>query len=238
MPDSTTAPVTVLVTGGNRGIGLEICRQLAARGAQVLLGSRDPSRGAAALAKLGPAAAGIRVLPLAMDDASSIAKALAVISQDPGRLDVLINNAGVFDKGDAPAQSLREEVLLRTIATNTIGPMLLAQAALPLLRKSLRARIINISSGMGQLSGMGGGSAAYRLSKTALNGLTATLAVDLASDRIAVNALCPGWVKTDMGGPGAQRELAQGAETPVWLALDADQALTGRFWRDKAEIPW
>jgi NAD(P)-dependent dehydrogenase (short-subunit alcohol dehydrogenase family) len=235
---ATGTGLTAVVTGGNRGIGLEICRQLAVRGVTVLMGSRDPARGEAARASLGAAGAGIRVLGLALDDPASIAAAAAAISADPGRLDILINNAGVFDKADAPAQKLAPAVLERTLRTNLVGPLLLSQALLPLLRRSGSGRIINISSGMGQLHGMGSGSAAYRLSKTALNGLTATLAADLLGDRIAVNAVCPGWVKTDMGGAGAQREVAQGADTPVWLALDAEQVRSGGFWRDRAELPW
>jgi NAD(P)-dependent dehydrogenase (short-subunit alcohol dehydrogenase family) len=232
-----TEPV-ILVTGGNRGIGLEICRQLATRGARVLMGARDAAKGERARASLGPMAERIRVEPLATDDAQSIAACAARLAKDPGRLDGLINNAAIYDKGDAGAPTLPLAVLTRTFATNLHGPLLLIQALLPLLKAAGGARVVNLSSGMGQLSGMGPGSAAYRLSKTALNGLTATMASELASARIAVNAVCPGWVKTDMGGAGATREVAQGADTPVWLALDADPALTGRFWRDRAEIPW
>jgi NAD(P)-dependent dehydrogenase (short-subunit alcohol dehydrogenase family) len=230
--------VTVLVTGGNRGIGLEICRQLAERGAFVLLGSRDPAKGEAARASLGALQERVAVVPLAMDDPASIAAACARIARDPAHLDVLINNAGIFARTDAPAPAVPRATVEDAMRTNVLGPLALIQGVLPLLRASARGRIVNISSGMGQLAEMGGGSAAYRLSKTALNGLTAALAADLAPERIAVNTLCPGWVKTDMGGAGATRTVAQGADTPVWLALDADQALTGKFWRDRAVIPW
>jgi NAD(P)-dependent dehydrogenase (short-subunit alcohol dehydrogenase family) len=232
------AEFVVLVTGGNRGIGLECCRQLAARGARVLMGSRDAAKGEIARKSLGELAARVRVEQLAADDAASVAACAARLAKDPGRLDALINNAAIYDKGDAAASKLPLEVLQRTFATNVHGPLLIAQALLPLLRKSERGRIINLSSGMGQLSSAGPGSAAYRMSKTALNGLTTTLAAELAPERIAVNCVCPGWVKTDMGGAGATREVAQGADTPVWLALDAPQALTGKFLRDRAEIPW
>ncbi len=228
----------VLVTGGNRGIGLECCRQLAARGAKVMMGARDVERGERARRSLGDLAASVRVEQLATDDPASIAACSQRLTRDPARLDVLINNAAIYDSADAPATSLPLPVLIRTFATNVHGPLLLTQALLPLLRASSRGRIINLSSGMGQLSGMGTGSAAYRLSKTTLNGFTATLAAELAPDHIAVNSVCPGWVKTDMGGAGASREVAQGADTPVWLAIEAAQELTGRFWRDRAEIPW
>jgi NAD(P)-dependent dehydrogenase (short-subunit alcohol dehydrogenase family) len=229
---------TVLVTGGNRGIGLEICRQLAERGAFVLLGSRDVFKGEAARKSLGAAAERIQVMPLAMDDTASISAACARIAENPAHLDVLINNAGIFERTDAPMPLVPLPTVEKTVRTNLLGPLALIQGLLPLLRKSPRARIVNVSSGMGQLAEMGGGSAAYRLSKTALNGLTAALAADLAGERIAVNTLCPGWVKTDMGGAGATRSVAQGADTPVWLALDADQAQSGKFWRDRAVIPW
>lgn len=229
---------TILVTGGNRGIGLEICRQLASRGVRVLMGVRDIAKGEAARASLGSLASAIQVQQLAVDDPASITRACAAIAERPGQLDVLINNAGIFDKADGPSPVVALATVERTFRTNVLGPLALAQGVLPLLRKSSRPRIINVSSGMGQLSSMGGGSCAYRLSKTALNGLTAILAADLAGERVAVNALCPGWVKTDMGGPGATRSVAQGADTPVWLALDAPQEVTGKLWRDRAEIAW
>ncbi|MBA2479899.1 MAG: SDR family oxidoreductase [Planctomycetes bacterium] len=228
----------ILVTGGNRGIGLEICRQLAERGARVIMGARDKAKGEAAKATLGAAAERITVEVLAVDDSASVTGFAQRIGKSPGHLDVLINNAGIFDKRDANASAVPVEVVEQTIRTNVLGPMRLAQALLLMLRASKAGRIINISSGMGTLHDMGAGSAAYRMSKTALNALTATLAAELTTSRIAVNSMCPGWVKTDMGGPGATRTVAEGADTAVWLALDVDQATTGKFWRDRAEIPW
>jgi NAD(P)-dependent dehydrogenase (short-subunit alcohol dehydrogenase family) len=202
------------------------------------MGSRDAAKGESARKSLGELAARVRVEQLAADDPASIAACAARLAKDPGRIDALINNAAIYDKADAPASKLPIAVLQRTFATNLHGPLQVTQELLPLLRRSERGRVINLSSGMGQLSGMGSGSAAYRLSKTALNGLTATLAAELAPEHIAVNCVCPGWVKTDMGGAGATREVAQGADTPVWLALDAPQDLTGKFFRDRTEIPW
>ncbi|MBA3707698.1 MAG: SDR family NAD(P)-dependent oxidoreductase [Planctomycetes bacterium] len=227
-----------LVTGGNRGIGLEACRQLAERGAQVIMGVRDLAKGQAAKASLGALAARVTVEQVAVDDAASVTGLAQRLGRAPGRLDVLINNAGVFDKRDAAASAVATEVVEHTFRTNVLGPMRMIQALLLLLRSSKSARIINLSSGMGALSDMAAGYAAYRMSKTALNALTATLASELATHRIAVNSMCPGWVKTDMGGPGATRSVGEGADTAVWLALEADQTLSGKFWRDRAEIPW
>jgi NAD(P)-dependent dehydrogenase (short-subunit alcohol dehydrogenase family) len=124
-----------------------------------------------------------------------------------------------------------------SLETNALGPLHLSQALVPLLQRSKDARIVNISSGMGAFSEMGGDYAAYRISKTALNAVTAILAAELR-DRIAVNAACPGWVRTDMGGRSAERDVREGADTPVWLALDAPQRLTGKFVRDRKVIPW
>ena len=154
-----------------------------------------------------------------------------------GRLDVLINNAGIIAKGDAPGLTVDLKAVRVTLETNALGPLHLSQILVPLLRRSKSARIVNLSSGMGALSEMEGDYAAYRISKTALNAVTAILAAELR-DVVAVNAACPGWVKTDMGGPNAERDLAEGANIPVWLALDAPQDLTGKFVRDRKVIPW
>jgi NAD(P)-dependent dehydrogenase (short-subunit alcohol dehydrogenase family) len=232
------AEPVILVTGGNRGIGLEICRQLAARGARVIMGSRDPAKGEKAKASLGDLAARITVEALDVDDATSVTALAQRVGRSPGKLDVLINNAGIFDKRDGNASTVPIDVVEKTFRTNVVGPMRLTQALLLLLRASKSARVINLSSGMGTLDDMGAGYAAYRISKTALNALTANLAAELTTSRIAVNCMCPGWVKTDMGGPNATRPVNEGADTAVWLALEADQAVTGKFWRDRAEIPW
>jgi NAD(P)-dependent dehydrogenase (short-subunit alcohol dehydrogenase family) len=123
------------------------------------------------------------------------------------------------------------------LETNTLAPLRLSQVLAPLLKRSGAGRIVNVSSGMGALSDMGGDHAAYRISKAALNAVTGILAAELRG-KVAVNSMCPGWVKTDMGGSGAEREVGQGADTAVWLALDAPQNLTGKFLRDREVIPW
>jgi NAD(P)-dependent dehydrogenase (short-subunit alcohol dehydrogenase family) len=230
------APV-IVVTGGNRGIGFEICRQLAARGARVVLTARNTSAGAAAARKLAAQKLSVEFQPLDVTDAQSIAAFCDFLREAYGRLDVLINNAGIIGKGEAPALQVDLETVRTTLETNALGPLRMAQELAPLLKRSKTARIVNMSSGMGELSDNSGGHAAYRISKTALNAVTATLAAELRG-AVAVNSVCPGWVKTEMGGPHANRDVPEGAATAVWLALDAPQTLTGKFVRDRKVIPW
>ncbi len=230
------APV-VVVTGSNRGIGFEICRQLVARGANVILTARKPAAGAAAIKKLAAKQLAASFVPLDVTDAQSIAALRDALKDQHGRLDALINNAGIIAKGEAPALEVELATVRTTLETNALGPLHLAQALAPLLKRSKSARIVNMSSGMGALSDNDGGYAAYRISKTALNAVTVILAAELRG-AVAVNAICPGWVKTDMGGAHATRDVAEGADTAVWLALDAPQSLTGKFVRDRKVISW
>jgi NAD(P)-dependent dehydrogenase (short-subunit alcohol dehydrogenase family) len=227
----------VVVTGGNRGIGFEICRQMAARGARVVLTARKPAAGAAAIKKLAALKLAVGFHPLDVTDARSIVALRDFLKETYGRIDVLINNAGIIAKGEAPALKVDLATIRATLETNAFGPLYLAQTLAPLLKRSRSARIVNMSSGMGELSDNSGGHAAYRISKTALNAVTATLAAELRGV-VTVNSVCPGWVKTDMGGPNAELEVAEGADTAVWLALDAPQSLTGKFVRDREVIPW
>ena len=228
----------VVVTGGNRGIGFEICRQLAVRGACVILTARGRDAGAAAIKKLAAQKLTAAFQPLDVTDARSVAALADYIKRDYRKLDVLINNAGIIAKGDAAALKVDLATVRTTLETNTLGPLHLAQALVPLLRRSDAPRIVNMSSGMGSLSeNDGGGYAAYRISKAALNAITVFLAAELRG-AIAVNSVCPGWVRTDMGGRHAERDVEQGADTPVWLALDAQQKLSGKFIRDRKIIPW
>jgi NAD(P)-dependent dehydrogenase (short-subunit alcohol dehydrogenase family) len=232
----TAAPI-VVVTGANRGIGFEICRQLAARGAEVVLTARNKDAGKIAASKLSARKLTVQFHLLDVSSRKSIAALREFLETTYGRLDVLINNAGVVAKNDSRALDVDMETVRVTLETNALGPFHLAQALVPLLQASKQARIVNLSSGMGAFSEMEGDYAAYRLSKTALNAISVMLAAELRG-RIAVNAACPGWVKTDMGGRNAERDVSEGADTPVWLALDAPQMLTGRFVRDRKVIPW
>ena len=227
----------VVVTGGNRGIGFEICRQLAGRGAQVVLTARKPEAGEQAVKKLAAQNLSARFHPLNVTEAESIAALRQFLDRTFGQLDVLINNAGIITDEEAPGLEVKLATVRATLETNTLAPLHLAQALAPLLKRSRAGRIVNMSSGMGALSDMEGGYAAYRISKAALNAVTGILAAELRG-AVAVNSMCPGWVKTDMGGANAEREVSQGADTAVWLALDAPQDLTGKFLRDRRVIAW
>jgi NAD(P)-dependent dehydrogenase (short-subunit alcohol dehydrogenase family) len=234
---SANGDPVVVVTGGNRGIGLEICRQLAARGARVVLTARKRAAGEAAVATLAVGKYAALFHPLDVTDGNSIDGLRDFLKERCGHVDVLINNAGIIPKGEASALKVGLATVRETLETNALGPLHLVQALLPLLKRGRSPRIVNMSSGMGALTDNDGGYAAYRMSKTLLNAVTAILAAELAGT-VAVNSVCPGWVKTDMGGAGATRDVAEGADTAVWLALDAPETLTGKFVRDREVIPW
>jgi NAD(P)-dependent dehydrogenase (short-subunit alcohol dehydrogenase family) len=248
MTDHTTEKENsriALVTGGNRGIGKEICRQLARKGLHVILGSRSQSNGEAAAAELEAEGLPVEVLALDVSDAESIAQAVAQLKAKHGQIDVLVNNAGVFldnqadnKQGSSSVFEIETAVIDETFTTNVYGPLRLIQAIAPLMQASGYGRIVNLSSGMGQLENMGGGSVAYRLSKGALNVITCIVEAELNADDIKVNAMCPGWVKTDMGGENATRDVAQGADTAVWLATLSADGPSGKFFRDRQELAW
>jgi NAD(P)-dependent dehydrogenase (short-subunit alcohol dehydrogenase family) len=231
LSDSVTT--VSLVTGANRGIGLEVCRQLAGLGHTVLLTARDD---AAAVA----AARGIRgVVPLRLDvtDMSSIAAAASSVRDRFGRLDVLVNNAAITYDTWQHAVSADLGVVREAAETNLYGPWQLIEGFLPLLRTSEHPRIVNVSSEAGSLTSMGGGTPAYTVTKAALNALTRMIAAELRGDHILVNAVCPGWVATDMGGPGG-RPVTDGAASIVWAATLPDDGPTGGFFRDGRPLPW
>ena len=223
----------ILVTGGNRGIGLEICKQLAEQDHKVILTARDAERAKIALKKLQDT---VQFLILDVTQPESFKKVKIFIQEKYERLDVLINNAGIISSSKGVDKVGMDEIRA-LMETNLFGPIQLTQSLLPLLEKSPDGRIINISSGMGALHEVGGGYAAYRLSKTALNSFSAILARDLAGTNIKVNSMCPGWVRTDMGGPSASRSVERGADTAVWLAT-ADDIPNGKFLRDLRVIEW
>ncbi|HTL61353.1 MAG TPA: SDR family NAD(P)-dependent oxidoreductase [Nitrospira sp.] len=224
-----------LVTGANKGIGLEVVRQLAKRGWRVFLSGRSLASVRRAASPLGPS---VTAVPLDITSHISIEAAVSSASHAVSHLDVLINNAGILDHDEGSIVDLPAGRLRRMLETNTIGALLVTQAFLPLLRKSQSGRIINVSSGAGQLSDMGTWAPAYSISKTALNGVTGQFAAALAGSNIAVNSVCPGWVKTDMGGHEAPRSVEEGADSIVWLATEAPQSMTGLFIRDRKPIPW
>ncbi|WLT32611.1 SDR family NAD(P)-dependent oxidoreductase [Geothrix sp. PMB-07] len=221
------APIA-LITGASRGLGREVARRLVEEGFTVLAGVRDPAR-------MKPLP-GAEVQPLDMCDPTSIAAAAAAILARHGRLDVLVNNAGILLDQMGEVLTLDPAVLRRTLETNALGPLALSQALTPLMPKG--GRIVNVSSGGGQLSVPSNWAPAYCISKTALNAITVQLAAALKPRGIAVNAVCPGWVRTDMGGPEAPRSLQQGADSILWLVLKAGPEISGGFWRDGQRIDW
>src|SRR5262245_44732680 len=222
-----------LVTGANRGLGLEVCRQLAARGHVVLLTARDRAKAEAAAEVVGG-----NVHPLALDvaDAGAPARAAAGVGEHWGALDVLVNNAAVhYDTGQG-AVDADWTIVDEAFRTNFFGAWRAAQAFVPLLRRSSHGRIVNVSSEAGSLASMGAGTPAYATSKSALNALTRVLAAELRKDRILVNAVCPGWTATDMGGGG--RPVPDGARGIVWAATLPDDGPSGGFFRDGRLLPW
>jgi NAD(P)-dependent dehydrogenase (short-subunit alcohol dehydrogenase family) len=227
-----------LVTGANRGIGFEVCRQLAEKHFIVLLTARDGAKAKAAAGKLGNAGT---VVPLALDvaDVASIEKAAAKVASRYDYLDALVNNAGInYDTWETVENADINRTVMETITTNLLGPWRVCQAFLPLLRKSRAGRIVNVSSESGSLAEMGGGPPAYQVTKAALNALTRTLAGELRESRILVNAVCPGWVATDMGDASAPRSVNEGAAGIVWAATLPDNGPTGGFFRDGNPLPW
>lgn len=224
-----------LVTGGNRGIGFAIANGLVAKGYQVIITARSLEIAQQAATKLGK-----NVIPLELDISSdrSIEQRIASLKQQISQLDILVNNAGIYPDSNVNILSTTRDLLALGMNTNAFGAILMVQALLPLLEKSSDARIINISSGMGGLDGLTTTAPSYCLSKLALNGATIMLAQSLESKGIMVNAVCPGWVKTDMGGSSAPRSPEQGADTAIWLATEASRNQTGKFWRDRQVISY
>jgi NAD(P)-dependent dehydrogenase (short-subunit alcohol dehydrogenase family) len=248
----STRPLA-LVTGGNRGLGFETCRQLAGKGFHVLLASRNEEKGRAAADSIRAVGGEVSFLLLDVTQGESVVRAEARVRKEFGRLDVLINNAGVlldiqragqnWDDSQASALKVPIEVLRQTFETNIFGVYRMCQAFAPLLIETARwpgaaCRIVNLSSGMGQLSEMNGGFPAYRISKTGVNAITRIFSDELKEHKILVNSICPGWVKTDMGGPEAELSLEEGVDSIVWAATLPLDGPTGGFFRERKQINW
>jgi NAD(P)-dependent dehydrogenase (short-subunit alcohol dehydrogenase family) len=228
-----------VITGANRGIGYEIARRLGTEGVHVIVASRNQAKGNVAVERLRAGGADAEFFPLDVthdDDIKALGK---YIDGSFGVADILVNNAGVMlDPKGSRLLDAGQQTFRATLEVNFYGPLRLIQALAPAMRERNYGRIVNLSSGLGQLADMGSGTPAYRVSKTALNALTRTLAADLVGTNVLVNSMCPGWVRTDMGGPNATRSVEQGADAAIWLATLPDGGPSGGFFRDRQPIQW
>ncbi|MGD9975831.1 MAG: SDR family oxidoreductase [Desulfatirhabdiaceae bacterium] len=235
-----------LVSGGNRGIGLEICRQLSRRGILVFMGVRRIEAGHRAQQELATQGLHVQPVRLEVTDLASLSSAVESIRNACHRLDILVNNAGILIDGQAEVLTLDEVILHQTMETNFLGALRLCQICIPLMRENGYGRIVNMSSSLGSLNGMTDSKSAsdsvlapaYRMSKTALNVLTVLIAKELRGTNILINSACPGWVKTRLGGIHAPRSVEEGADTPVWLATLPDKGPTGGFYNSRSPFPW
>lgn len=228
-----------IVTGGNRGIGREIARQLMKADMYVVIGCRSEPKCAMAVDDLQREGANIAGFQLDVNDTKSVRRFIEHVEKAHGKPSILVNNAGVYpEETEAKVEDTATSVWRETFETNLFGAVRMCREVLPLMKKLRYGRIVNISSGLGQLHQMGEGSPAYRVSKAALNALTKTLAAEVAGSGILVNSMSPGWVRTDMGGEEAPRSVEEGAETAVWLSLLPSNGPTGQFFRDRKPIPW
>lgn len=228
-----------LVTGANRGIGLQVCRDLASQGIDVILTARDKVKGNVSAEMLQNEGLNVRFMQLDVTNSEQIQQVVRDIIDHFGRLDILINNAAVYADPGLNIQNLSSELLESSLQINTIGPFNIIQTVLPYMLHQESGRIINVSSGAGEMESLNATTSAYRLSKFALNGLTIMFADSVERyDNILINAVCPGWVRSDMGGQNAPRSIEKGAETIVWLAMNESQKISGKFFRDKKVISW
>lgn len=227
-----------IVTGANRGIGLEISRGLAQRDIEVVLTSRDEKKGLEAIDRLRSEGLAVHYHQLEVTDPTSIQDLYGYIQESFPSLDILVNNAGILVDRRSDIFTVDMEVVRQTMETNLYGPLQLTQALLPLMRMNGYGRIVNVSSGLGQFGALGTGSPSYRLSKAGLNALTVMMAAGLRGTDVLVNAVSPGWVRTDMGGPSASRSVEQGADTAIWLSTLPTGGPQGGFFHDRERIEW
>ncbi len=228
----------VVVTGANRGIGFEACRQFAKAGFRVILTARDAARGESASADLRAEGLDVMFHQLDVADGSGVERFRTWLRTDIGRVDVLVNNAGIYLDEGKKLSDIPVELFEETLKTNLSGALRMIHAVLPLMKKQKYGRIVNISSGLGAFDSMSAGTGSYKVSKLALNGLTRIIADEVDPKHIKVNTMCPGWVRTDMGGRFATRSPKKATETILWLAQLDEKGPTGGFFRDKRPIDW
>jgi len=226
-----------VVTGANRGIGFEVARQLAQRGVHVVITARNEQRGQEAVDILSKQGLAVSFFPLDVTSDASTAALSGHLQSTYGRLDILVNNAGVALDKWMPSLDVSMDVFIRTYETNVFGVMRVSKALLPLMKRHGYGRVVNLSSNLGSLEKMGGFSIAYRTSKTALNAITRVLAAEHKHDDLLINAMCPGWVKTELGGDDAPRTPEQAADTAIWLATLPTGGPTGGFFQDRKPFP-
>jgi NAD(P)-dependent dehydrogenase (short-subunit alcohol dehydrogenase family) len=239
----TSTKKIAVVTGANRGIGFEVCRQLGKQDIHVILTSRDEEKGKTAAEELQKEGLEVTYHPLEVTDEKSVDSLKSFLVSNFCKLDILVNNAGILIDpivGDSILKA-NLDILRKTAETNLYAPMMLCQALIPLMQQQNYGRVVNVSSGIGQISGMDDMKfivPGYRLSKTALNVVTRMLASELKDTNILVNSVCPGWVNTGLGGPNAPRTPSEGADSIVWLATLADDGPRGGFFRDRKPMEW
>ncbi|MEZ5817621.1 MAG: SDR family NAD(P)-dependent oxidoreductase [Hyphomicrobiaceae bacterium] len=242
MQHGGTTSELALVTGANRGLGLEIARQLARLGYRVALSARSRQKGERAAALLASEGLGTFPIALDVDDPNSVRDAVSALTEEHGDIGILVNNAGVFLDGPDPQTAsvldLPPERLLASFRTNTMGALLTMQAVLPAMRRRGFGRIVNVSSRAGQLAELRPGVPSYRITKTALNSLTRVSAAEFKDLDIKINAMCPGWIRTAMGGENAPLSVEEGAVTAVWLATLPPNGPTGGFFRSRSALAW
>ncbi len=234
----TNTKKVAIVTGANRGIGLETCRQLNQLGIITILTSRDDTKGKSAVASLSKDSGDLLYHQLDVEDSDSVTRLRDFVVENFIHCDILVNNAGVFLDRGVNIFDLPEKTLQETLEVNFFGALKMCQEFLPIMRSSGYGRIVNVSSSMGSISSMGGGSAAYKLSKLLMNGMTRIMADEISDQDIKINTMAPGWVRSDMGGTSAPRSLAQGADTILWLATLPEDGPSGGFFEDRAPANW
>ena len=235
---TTTDTRVALVTGANRGLGLETSRLLLERGLRVVLTGRDDDALDRAAATLDPSADHVMTVRMDVVDVDSITAAKAAVDRRFGRVDVVVNNAGVLIAEDVEVLAISSEAYRRTFETNVLGVVEVCRVFVPAMARAGYGRVVNVSSGAGQLATMSTYAPAYSMSKTALNALTRIMAHTYRAKGVLVNAVDPGWVRTDMGGPSAPRSAREGADTIAWLATLRDDGPSGGFFRDRRAIEW